>query len=83
MFAKTNAAFKCKERIAPITGLPMTAPAGYIQCFPANGFRYWYRLHRNGSIMPNSFIEVDGVPNKQAIGASPCRYIEYKIFKKV
>jgi hypothetical protein len=67
----------------------MTAPQGEVQCFPENGLRYWYQVksiptgggNQRREIVPNSMIEVKGVPANQA-GRS-CNYVEYKIFKPV
>jgi hypothetical protein len=82
MFAKSTAASNpCSTKIAPLTGATMTAPAGQIQCFPSNGFRYWYQLDSSGAILPNSMIAVKGVPSRAGTGGRPCQFIEYKVFK--
>jgi len=83
MYAKANnnkidQGYKCRE--ARLTGTVMEAPAGYVQCFPSNGLRYWYQLDSKGNILPNSLVAVKGVPKQT--GGRPCQYIEYKIFKE-
>lgn len=74
---KIDKGYKCRE--ARLTGTVMTAPSGYVQCFPSNGFRYWYQLDGNANIVPNSLIAVKGIPT--STGGRPCQFIEYKIFK--
>lgn len=98
MFAKNNNKIVggCAEKIARLTGQTMVAPAGYVQCFPSNGLRYWYQVKSiptgggnvRTEIVPNSMIAVRGVPGKQLNEAGgmmsagrSCSYIEYKIFK--
>lgn len=82
MFGKSNAASNtCTTKIAPLTGKPMTPPAGYQQCIGKSHKRWWYQIDRNGNILPNSMIMVEGVPTHTGTGT--CHYIEYQIFKPI
>ncbi len=90
MFARNNNRIVggCSQKIARLTGQEMIPPAGFIQCFPENGLRYWYQVkstptgagNQRREILPNSMIAVRGVPKGPA-GRS-CQYVEYKIFKE-
>ena len=87
---KIDKDYKCQE--AEVTGLPMTAPSGYVQC--ASGLRYWYQVksiptgggNSRNEIVPNSMIAVHGVPkpsSKQGTGGRPCQYMEFKVFEPI
>lgn len=80
MYGKPNnntidGGYKCAE--ARVTGTVMQPGPGQVQCM--GPFRYWYQINRQGNILPNSMIAVNGVPGGQA-GRS-CNYIEFKVFK--
>ncbi len=90
MFGKPNSkkidkGYKCREAL--LTGLPMTAPAGYVQC--DKPLRYWYQVKSTptgggdsaSKVVANSLIAVRGVPKGPA-GRS-CQYVEYKVFKPI
>ena len=94
MFSKKQAASNpCTTKIAPVTGLPMTPPAGWVACTKnPTGLRYWYQVksiptgggNSRSEIVPNSMIEVRGIPKplaKQGTGGRPCQYIEFKVFQ--
>lgn len=90
---KIDAGYKCRE--ARVTGLPMTAPVGYVACTKnPTGLRYWYQVvsiptgggNSRNEIVPNSMIAVRGVPQskaKQGTGGRPCQYMEFKVFEPI
>lgn len=98
MFGKNNnQVIGCVEKIARLTGKVMVPPAGYVQCFPKTGLRYWYQVkstptgggNSRTEILPNSMIAVKGVPKEMGTNSAgingpgrSCQYIEYKVFKK-
>jgi len=96
MFSKKQARSNpCSTKIAPVTGLPMTPPAGWQACTKnPSGLRYWYQITTfipaGGTpqpvILPNSMIAVRGVPKplaRHGTGGRPCQYMEFKVFEPI
>lgn len=67
MFSKTNNklddGFECVEARVPTTQMTREG-----QCFPESGFRYYYKVDRNGNILPNSMFKLQGKPKTWCTG---------------
>ena len=79
MFSKNNNKLDPGLTRANETRLPLTqmqVPAGFLQSFPKNGLRYYYRTYNDGGtlrILPNSMFSQLGRPSDM------CNILEFKI----
>lgn len=70
----------CNEAI--LSNTQTTTPAGYVQCFPKSGLRYFYLVnHLNNQIVPNSMRAFTHKPKNMCVGISS--WLEYQIYGKL
>ncbi len=70
----------CNEAI--LNPVQTHAPAGYVQCFPKSGLRYFYLVSQlTKQIVPNSMRSFTHKPKNMCIGTS--NWVEYQIYGKL
>jgi hypothetical protein len=59
--------------------VPKTQMTRTGQCFPASGFRYYYKVDRNGNILSNSMYQTQSKPSTWCDGTY--NILEFVVYK--